>query len=362
MKIVITHPDFRDPGGVAQYYRKLKGKFTIPVGHCIIGKRPDENSNFLKIFRLIADYINFWERLKENQCELIHVNPSLDLKSILRDGIFLLFAKMMKRKTIVFIRGWSKEFEVKLERRWLFLFKLLYRKVNAFIVLSAEFKYKLEQWGFKQPIYLEVTIADDDALRRFDIHQTINDRLEDKKRRILFISRIVKSKGIYETIKAVSILCTKYSEIELIIAGIGDELENVKSFVGGLSLQSVFFAGYVKGEDKRNLLKSAYILSFPSYYGEGMPNTIIESMAFGLPVVTRPVGGIADFFKDEEHGFATYSKDPEVIAGLMERLLIDQELYRRISLYNYEFAQSNFLAAEAALRLEKIYNSVLMNT
>jgi glycosyltransferase involved in cell wall biosynthesis len=264
----------------------------------------------------------------------------------------------MQRKTILFIRGWSKAFELKMERRGLWIFKVLYGKVNALIVLSAEFKKKLETWGFRQPIYLEVTIADDNALEGFDIHQTLSDRLKSEKWRVLFISRIFKSKGIYETIKAVSILRTKYPAIELIVAGEGGELESVKSFVQELALPNVLFTGFIRGEEKKNILKRAHILSFPSYYGEGLPNTIIESMAFGLPVVTRPVGGIADFFRNEEHGFATTSKDPEVIAGFMERLLLDQELYRRISLFNYKYAQSKFLSSQAAKRLEEIYKSL----
>jgi glycosyltransferase involved in cell wall biosynthesis len=82
-------------------------------------------------------------------------------------------------------------------------------------------------------------------------------------------------------------------------------------------------------------------------------------MAFGLPIITRPVGGVKDFFKNEEHGFASTSKEPQVIADSIEKLLLDQELYSTISLNNYHYAQSNFLASDAALRLEKIYESLL---
>jgi glycosyltransferase involved in cell wall biosynthesis len=358
MKVLILHPDFKETGGVGQYYGKLKGKFTIPIEHYIVGKRPGEKGPWMRIYRSVFDYFRFIKRLANNQIEIVHANPSLDPKSLLRDGIFLLSARIMQRKTILFIRGWSKAFELKMERRGLWIFKVLYGKVNALIVLSAEFKKKLETWGFRQPIYLEVTIADDNALEGFDIHQTLSDRLKSEKWRVLFISRIFKSKGIYETIKAVSILRTKYPAIELIVAGEGGELESVKSFVQELALPNVLFTGFIRGEEKKNILKRAHILSFPSYYGEGLPNTIIESMAFGLPVVTRPVGGIADFFRNEEHGFATTSKDPEVIAGFMERLLLDQELYRRISLFNYKYAQSKFLSSQAAKRLEEIYKSL----
>jgi glycosyltransferase involved in cell wall biosynthesis len=116
--------------------------------------------------------------------------------------------------------------------------------------------------------------------------------------------------------------------------------------------------GYVVGQEKYRLLESSHILCFPTY-SEGFPNTIVEAMAFGIPVVTRPVGGIADFFKNGENGFATDSKDPIVFVNLMEKLLVDEDLYRKISLYNYQYAEENLVASQAASRLEKIYKSIL---
>jgi len=78
-------------------------------------------------------------------------------------------------------------------------------------------------------------------------------------------------------------------------------------------------------------------------------------------VVTRPVGGLADFFKNEGHGFITDSLNPNILANLIKRLFLDKELYNKISLSNYQYAQSHFLASSAALRLETIYKTVLKN-
>ena len=102
------------------------------------------------------------------------------------------------------------------------------------------------------------------------------------------------------------------------------------------------------------------IACFPTY-GEGLPGSIIEAIAYGLPVITRPVGGLVDFFKNEEHGFITDSLDPNIFADLIERLFLDRELYNRISLSNYQYAQNNFLASNAALRLETIYKELFKN-
>lgn len=359
MKVIITHPHFNDPGGVAKYYRKLKGKFSVDVEHCVIGKRPDENGYLLKVCRMLSDYIRILGFLAKRETKIIHINPSLDPKSVLRDGLSLLLGRFFKKKTIVFFRGWRKDFEKDLERNGLWLFKQIYGKSDLIIVLSMEFKYKLRSWGFKQPIYREVTIADDELLNGFNIKKVIEKRTSFKKKRILFLSRIIKEKGVYIVIEAICNLLKKYPNIELIIAGDGSELGGVKLYVKNLSLPNVIFKGYVNGEEKKQLLENSYIFCFPSYYGEGMPNGVVEAMAFGMPVITRTVGGIPDFFKNGKNGYMTDSKNPIVIAGLIEKIIKDEELYKRISLYNYQYAQLQFLSSRAVKRLEKYYQNVL---
>ena len=359
MKALICHPHPEDPGGVAAYYRNLENKFTRPVGHFTVGRRPSEKGLGSKAFRIIHDYIRFIGVLKKDRIALVHFNPSLDMKSFLRDAVFIVLARLLGKRTVVFIRGWHKAFENILERYGLWLYKLLFAQIDALIVLSEEFKKKHRAWGFKHPIYREVTVADDDVLEGFDIRNAIFERQASVQWRILFISRILKEKGIYETIEAASILESKYPGILFIIAGDGAELDRVKSYVKRRLISNVMFTGYVKGEEKARLFKKAHILCFPSFHGEGLPHTIIESMGFGLPIVTRLVGGTADFFRDGVHGFSTASKKPEDFAKMIEKLYLDKALYRKISNNNYRYAQENFMASRAALRLERIYRHAI---
>jgi glycosyltransferase involved in cell wall biosynthesis len=84
-------------------------------------------------------------------------------------------------------------------------------------------------------------------------------------------------------------------------------------------------------------------------------------MAAGLPVVTRPVGGIKDFFADGEMGFLTQETTPEAFAEYMERLLSDWRLREAISKHNASYAREHFTAGSAARRLGDIYRNVLDN-
>ena len=355
MKVLIIHPEFKNPGGVSNYFSILKDKFNIETRDFVIGRRITERKFIFSIFRLIRDYINFVKILKNGKYDIVHINPSLNFKGVMREGLFLLLAKYLRTKVIVFFRGWNKRFEKKIERNGLWIFQRVYSRADAFIVLANQFKERLRDWKFKQPIYLETTIVDDNLLYDFDINKATTARTNSCNHKILFLARIVRKKGIYETIDAVALLKNRFSNVELVIAGIGEELQNVKDYVKKHNLSNVIFAGYVKGEDKKKLLEDSYIYYFPTYYEEGMPNSAVEASAFGLPVVTRIVGGLADFFKNGENGFISESKNPTVFAGYIERLILDRELYKKISLNNYNLAQERFLASKAARRLEKIY-------
>ena len=359
MRVLVTHPDAR--GGVSNYYRQLRGKFTVSVHHFVVGRTLGEHGHLPRTLRRLGDYWRFVTLLRKNSIDLVHLNPSLDPKSFIREGLFALLARASKKKVIVFFHGWKKSCEVCIERYFLWIFSLLFGKADAWIVLSNKNKETLERWCVTQPIYKEVTFINDNELAGFDIQNALEKRQSSKTYRILFLARIIKEKGIYEALEAISLVQSKHPTVELVIAGDGKELDNVKSFTRARNFHNVTFAGYVRDEEKRRRFEEAHIFCLPSY-AEGCPVSVIEAMAYGLPVVTRSVGGVVDFFKNGEHGFTSESLDPNVLAGQIEKLLVDNSLYERISLNNYQYAQSHFLASDAVLRLERIYEAAFSSS
>jgi len=357
MSVLILHRDSRMLGGVEKYYLKIRDKFTEPVEFYTLGRRPGETGIVSQAFRMIEDYGRFILVLLRRRHSLIHINPSIESKSFVREGIFHLLARVLHRKTLVFFRGWHTSFQEKLERH-LWVFRFLYGGADAYIVLADDFRKLIRQWGITGPIYREVTIADDEELKGFDMADALSLREETRDYRILFAARVTRDKGIYELIDAVGLLQKTHRGVELIVAGDSEELDAVKAYARDRGVMNSVFAGYVTGEEKHRLFKTSHIFCMPTYY-EGFPNVVVEAMAVGLPVVTRSTGGLKDFFVHGAHGFITESKDPQVFAGFLEQLITDGDLYRKISLHNYQYAQENFLASRAAERLQRIYRSVI---
>jgi glycosyltransferase involved in cell wall biosynthesis len=305
---------------------------------------------------MAGDYWRFFLLLTRRKFDLIHMNPSIDQKSFFRDGIFHLICKLFRQKTLIFFRGWYTVFEATIKRHpW--LFRLFYAQADAFIVLSSEYESLIREWGAHDPVFREVAVADDAELNNFEIDKTLIERGRASERRLLFAARVTRDKGIYELAQAVSLLEKEVEGVTLIIAGDSPELEDVKKFIKSLGIARVVFTGYVTGAEKDALFKSAHIFCMPTYY-EGFPNAIVEAMGVGLPIVTRSVGGLKDFFQNRVHGFITESKDPKVFRDFLKELLTDPVLYKQVSLNNYRYSQENFLASRAAARLEAIYRKV----
>ena len=361
-KILLICPCLTLPGGIAGYYSSLKECFTHDIHYFFIGSRKENESKFLKPVNLFRDMWRlFFELLKSaGSYNLVLLNPSFIKYCIIREGLLLSIAKLFNMKCIVFFRGWSNEFADVVLKHYFKLFFQTYNKADSFIVLSVEFRDKLRDWGFKQPIFLETTTVDNKLLNGYTLTQRMN-RIHSDNRpmNLLFLSRVEKEKGIIETLDAVSILAKSHPDIRLMVAGVGSYLSSAIKHSRDIGLNDkVIFLGWITGKQKSRILADSDILLFPTYYREGMPNCVLESMAFGIPVVTRPIGGLKDFFIDGQFGFMTESTNPATIASLVDSIIVDRSLREFMSIQSFNYAHDHFLSGSVTRRLESIYDKV----
>ena len=310
--------------------------------------------------RVLISFLTFPFKIYFCDAHIIHANPSFNFIALIREGLFILISSLFNRRIVVFIHGWDPKVEKKVmtDKLLLHLFQKVYNKSDVIIVLSHDFKEKLCQMGIKKKILVETTMVDDELINGLNIQAKSKTTNNEHTIRILFLSRVVRTKGIYEAIESFSILSKKYDNVELLVAGDGPELQAVKGYVTSHHLSNIKFLGYVGEKAKKKVFLNSHIYFFPSYH-EGMPISVLEAMAFGLPVVTRAVGGLKDFFKNGEHGFITNSRDPKYFAYLLERLIANESLRTKISVFNYNYAQKKFLASEVTKRIESIYLNLM---
>lgn len=360
LRVLITGPALRDEGGVANYYnavlRHLASDGRYETEYFELGS----TRGAMGPLHPLADQAGFHRVLGRFRPDLVHVNPSLTLKSFFRDGLIIVQARRRGVPVVVFFRGWARSTEARVDRELGWLFRRTYGRANGFIVLASRFRDKLVEWGVDAPVFLETTTVPDVVMTSFAIEERLAQIRGERPMKILFLARLEREKGVLETLEAVHMLLQRGVDVSLTIAGAGPAMDDIRGYLAahdGLGA-SVHLAGYVRGDAKRALYRSHHVYCFPSEYWEGMPNSVLEAMALGMPVVTCPVGGLADFFEDGRMGHLVPNRNAALVADKLQALARDREAAATMAAYNHDYATKRFLAPDVARRLGEIYLSI----
>ena len=225
-RVLITVPCLALPGGVANYYRTLRPHLDAAKVYFEIGARPGETGTLAGLRRLLADSWRFHRELRGGGFDLVHLNPSLGRRSVVRDGLLLLIARLHRQPVLVFFRGWDPGCEQAIRARHAGLFRFVYGRASAFVVLADEFARSLRELGLRQPVSIETTVVADAAFTGGP-----PTRREDGGG-ILYLSRLDRDKGLPEAIEAVAAVSARWPAVRLTVAGDGPERAPAEALAG----------------------------------------------------------------------------------------------------------------------------------
>ena len=174
--------------------------------------------------------------------------------------------------------------------------------------------------------------------------------------RVLFAGWMDRTKGIFELIDAFDGVLQRPDRpsLHLTLAGAGVALEEARQHVGRLGLEDhVTFTGYVEGDKLRKLYAEADIFALPSY-AEGLPNSMVEAMAAGLPVIVTPVGSVPDVIGDGVEGVIVPVLDRTALEDALYRLATQPALRAEMGRRGYVAARERFSTERAAERLAEL--------
>lgn len=157
--------------------------------------------------------------------------------------------------------------------------------------------------------------------RRRDLK--ISHGIEPEQKVLLFCARVVKDKGV-DTLQDVwRILHKQFPDALLFVVGGG--LNNLLDELRTLSAEldnSIKVIGEVDAPQEFYQMADVYI--FPSRH-EGLPTSLLEAMASGLPAVTSDIGGCEDVIQNDVNGYRVYSEDAAAFAEKISLLFGDDE-------------------------------------
>ena len=173
----------------------------------------------------------------------------------------------------------------------------------------------------------------------------------------LFLGDLLERKGAHDLVRAWPEVVRRFPGARLVLCGTGDSA-GLRALAQELGVaDDVELPGWVELAEKRRRLAEATLFVLPSLI-EGVPISLLEAMASGLPSVVTPVGGILDAVTDEAEALIVPVNDPPAVARAIIRLFGSPELARKLG----EAARvrvEEFDVATFAVKLDRIYRRIL---
>ena len=172
---------------------------------------------------------------------------------------------------------------------------------------------------------------------------------------LLFLGRLGARKGVPEILAALASPALRDEPWAATIAGDGD-VEEYRAQAADLGLgERTEFPGWVGAAESQALLRTAHVLLLPSH-AEGLPISVLESLAHALPVVTTPVGSIPDVVSDGVEGLLVEPGDVEALGSAVLTLLRDEEHRRELGRNARRTWERGFAARPYAARLVELWS------
>lgn len=177
----------------------------------------------------------------------------------------------------------------------------------------------------------------------------INFGLDEKSFIIISVGELNQNKNHIAVLKALKEM--KNKNISYIICGSGIKYGEYEKFINEEKLSNVRLLGF--RNDVISLMKSSDLLIFPSFR-EGLPVSIMEGMAAGLPVIASNIRGCKDLVKNDINGFLVSPNDVDALINKINLLMTDKLLYKKMSGNSLEICKT-YSVEEILKKLEDVY-------
>lgn len=179
--------------------------------------------------------------------------------------------------------------------------------------------------------------------------------------RMVQACRLIPKKGILTALKALKIVSQAHPGVQYIICGEGPLSGKIKRLAEELGVSShVVLRGWMTQEQLMQEYEMAHLFLHPSETTkdadqEGIPNSMLEAMATGLPVVATQHGGIPEAVTHGHEGLLVPERSPDELATALLTLMNDPALLTRLSTQAADSVRANFGSHAQVSAMEDVY-------
>lgn len=289
------------------YYeeRGLTKYYKLPIFDLFPNRYP--------IIKKNIDYKKTIECIKKENVDAIIVNTRFHLTS-------LVGAKFGKKNNIpVFLIEHGSQ-HLTVDNKFLDFFGQIYEHVLTKIVERyVDYNYGVSHAAVEWQKHFGI-VSDgiwNNSIEGFDFKKDIHH----DKIIVTYAGRLIAQKGVEELIQAFDALSEQYENIELHIAGDGNQKEYLSAHTNNAR---VHFLGKLAFDELKHLYEKTDIFVYAPLWPEGLPTAILEAGFVGCAVIGSPQGGIKEIIEDGENGLLVNNK--ETLKTALERLIKDNRL------------------------------------
>lgn len=342
-RVLVVGSAEKSAGGMASAIKLIKNMPVWEQFHCCwIGTQIQKNYVW-KIWCALKAYLQalliIW------RYDIIHFHTVPDKVSLLIQLPIFLLALLGKKKIIMHIHMGNQ-----LSRHTQnTLFKWCLRRSDLIIFLARRWQtlFRESYNDIKTPTTILYNACDNIESVPFDSKEKI----------IIMAAYLNENKAPNLLLRAWKEIKDKYKDWSLYILGNG-EIAKYKKISREMGLEdTVHFTGYVVGKEKENYFKKASIYCMCSYE-EGFPMVVLEAWAYGINVVTTPVGGLPDVLEDGKNALVFSFGDWEGLARRISYLIDNEDKRRMMSNYSREYVYNHFSLQKVNEMLTNLYTNL----
>lgn len=337
MSITYVHLDTADRRGLSNI-----GKFDVR-----------------NLWLALSQGIKYLWLLLTRQPEVVYVPISQAWLPFLRDCLFLIPARLLRRKVVVHLHGgyfgvfFSKTTFV---MRSIIRFSL--SRVACAIVLGRAVEQTFDGVVPADRIRI-IPNAIPDPVKNSG---AINGGMQ--WRTVLFLSTLMAEKGVLDALSSMELANRRVGPIRSVFAGewySAIDEQRAKDILSRFpSGSKPEFIGAVGPDRKHELLATSSVFVFPTFYPfEGHPFVLLEAMAFGLPVISTKWACIPEIVEDGVNGFLVEPRDVDALAERICTLLVDDELRRKMGQASRDRFVQEFSFEKFALSMQQVFSDAM---
>ena len=246
-------------------------------------------------------------------------------------------------------------------------YRNLAKEGTLFLAMSEDMKNNMVRLGFPEE---KIVVHYFGINTSFFASRKRDYSMNKGKIKLIQVASLIEKKGHFYLLQVLDKLIHEYGKtnVSLDIIGTGPLEAKLRSYVEKRGMEKfVRFVGFVQISEKYlDYLYDSHIYIHHSVTDsrgaqEGIPTTVVEAAASGLPVISTCHAGIPDIVKHGVNGFLTKEKDVDLTAKYLAELIEDDKLREKLGKAGRQIAEQKLDNYKKSVELNKIYDKVISN-